>query len=205
MTPAAPHETNVMIDRASCDPAAPRSDGTREVLDQLLVRSALDALAATEQPFEDGGQTATAGARGDDDGTFVANIGFVGDELRGSIVLLTSARVVRAMQPDYVRPDVTTEAVVRDLLGELANLVLGRLKNNLVKRGVLVLVATPTTMSGRELEVSSPSAAPWSALTCPEGTIYARLDADFSGCPSLEEEPSPDAESPMDAGELTFL
>jgi chemotaxis protein CheX len=180
----------------------------RAVLETLLVRSALEVLETSTLRFEESGTSTTSATTLDDDGSrpsFAANIGFVGDQLRGCLVVVTTAHVVQSMQPEDLRPFAESEEAVRDLLGELANLMLGRLKNQLLKRGAVVLLATPTTMSGRDLRISSTEASPWHVITCSEGTVMIRLEADLSECGPLVEVSSSEAEPPMDEGEMMLF
>ncbi|MDB4945712.1 MAG: hypothetical protein JWP97_5246 [Labilithrix sp.] len=183
------------------------SHSAREALETLLVRSALDTLTWSEQSFALAGTAAVPTFdRAQDPMTFIATIGFAGEKIRGSVVLITSAAVICAMQPETLRVEASAEPAARDLLGELSNMVLGRLKNNLLKHGVLVLLATPTTTaSGRDLVVSAGDGAPrWHALTCGAGTIFLRVAAEFAADVVLDPGSSK-AEAPMDEGELTFL
>ena len=185
-----------------------QTDGTqiapshaRVLVDTIVVRSALDVLAASAQQFEHRGIRSTSDLEIDGLApSFLTNIGFAGEQLRGSLCVAATAHVVRLIQPDDVRADATSDDAIRDLLGELANLILGRFKYHLLKRDVTVMLATPTTMSGRDLRISATAEpADWHAVSCLHGTVFVRLEADFSACGELGEESSR-AEPPMDEG-----
>ena len=137
---------------------------------------------------------------------FFAAIGFTGD-IRGTMILVTTEAVVRAMNAPDVREQITCEAIVRDVLGELANLTLGRLKNRLIPRGVVIALAVPITGSGLRIELSrgSESFSDWLAFTCAAGSFHLRLDADLSRCVAMQ---TPDASldsNPMTEGELLLF
>lgn len=75
-------------------------------------------------------------------------IGFTNPNLRGAMILGSSTGVLeRTQQGDAQR---------RDWVAELANQLLGRVKNRLVARGVDVEMTTPLSIRGRHLTVGGP-------------------------------------------------
>jgi CheY-specific phosphatase CheX len=108
----------------------------------------------------------------------VSVIGFAGEKVRGALVLLAPVAAVRTWQ--HLSED-APEEVVRDTIGEFSNMLLGRLKNRLLSRGVVLLLATPTSAFGRELSMSSPPAdqARWQLFEGDGGPVYARISASF--------------------------
>jgi CheY-specific phosphatase CheX len=109
-----------------------------------------------------------------------ATIGFVGDKVRGALVMLTTLEAVC-----YWREKISGEKsgieAVSDTIGEFANMLLGRLKYRLLLRGVVVLLATPTTAIGSNLTLPAPAvgASQWLQFDGEAGPLVARVDASF--------------------------
>ena len=135
----------------------------------------------------------------------MAVIGYAAEGLRGALVLLADARVADALRPDVLRalPD---EAVLRDVLGEFSNMIVGRLKNRMANRGVAPLLATPTTVFGEGMELPVPRSglSAWHRFTGSTGDVFVRLDATLSEEFALT--PQMDAlEEPAAQGDVLFF
>ncbi|AKU94384.1 hypothetical protein AKJ09_01048 [Labilithrix luteola] len=95
----------------------------------------------------------------------IATIGFAGTKVRGSLVLVARRVTAEALRPNEIVSIAsigaigakTDEGMLGDVLGEFANMLLGRLKNKLLARGVELLLGTPTTALGRELALTPSS------------------------------------------------
>jgi CheY-specific phosphatase CheX len=74
-------------------------------------------------------------------------IGFARKDLRGAVILGSSASV---LEHSHVRYE---GAERRDWVAELANQLLGRVKNRLVARGVDIEMTTPLSLRGQHLTV----------------------------------------------------
>lgn len=112
----------------------------------------------------------------------MAVIGFAAETLRGSLLLLTSCAVVEKLRPPDLREIAVPEDVVlRDVLGEFSNMLLGRVKNLLSRRGLAPLITTPTTIIGADLKLPAPTSglSAWHRFSCAEGVLFVRLDATF--------------------------
>ena len=70
-------------------------------------------------------------------------IGFTGETLQGTIVIC-------ATQPLLDSPPFANSSS-QDWIGELANQLLGRIKNQLLKYGITIYLSTPVTMKGQNL------------------------------------------------------
>ncbi len=106
----------------------------------------------------------------------VATIGFaVADGSKGSLVMVASPAAIAALHtPDG---DEHSEMILCDILGEFSNMLLGRLKNILLPRGVTLMLGTPTTAYALKLRLSSPfSPCRWLAFVVNDHVIRARLD-----------------------------
>jgi len=89
-------------------------------------------------------------------------VGFTGPSLRGTLVmaapfeLIANARPARARQQPLSRKSSADWIFVRDWVGELANQVLGRIKNRLHLYGVAFDVSPPAALSGSTLAFAAP-------------------------------------------------
>jgi CheY-specific phosphatase CheX len=72
-------------------------------------------------------------------------LGFTGDQLCGSVIIVASPEALSATNPS---PDV---AITR-WLSELTNQVVGRFKNELLRRGVDVTMSVPVVLSATRME-----------------------------------------------------
>lgn len=109
--------------------------------------------------------------------SFAGTLGYVGENVRGALTIMTTADVLsQSLAPELRRAD-----AMRDFAGELVNMLLGRLKNQLVRAGASFEVATPVTAHGYELRLAmAPGAIARSHLFDSSfGPIHVRLDAVF--------------------------
>lgn len=115
-----------------------------------LVALLLDACGDT---FSQAGRTVSAapdrGGRVEPHEAMAACIGFSGDGVRGALVFVAPASLFRDTYP-VVGADLSDRDLA-DWAGEIANQLLGRLKNRLVARGLDFRLSMPAVLSGREL------------------------------------------------------
>jgi CheY-specific phosphatase CheX len=89
-------------------------------------------------------------------------VGFTGVEMRGTLLLVSAFEVIAAARPPELRQRPLSKEsfsdwiLVRDWSGELANQVLGRIKNRLHRYGVTFDVSPPTALSGAALTFATP-------------------------------------------------
>jgi chemotaxis protein CheX len=87
-------------------------------------------------------------------------VGFTGEKMRGTFVFVASFATIAAARPGGLKKLSTRSAgdwiLIRDWAGELANQILGRIKNRLRGCGIALDVSTPTAMSGPELRIAMP-------------------------------------------------
>lgn len=114
--------------------------------------------------------------------TLVAVIGYAGDTIKGSVVMMTTREVAVALQPADIRgSDTPNDDVLRDQMGELTNQLLGRLKNKLLAGGVCIQLATPTTAVGTEVRLGAQTCdSMWQTLVTEQGPVVVRFDAKFA-------------------------
>ena len=107
----------------------------------------------------------------------VSYIGFTGDKIRGAIVMTASPASVRSWQSAIGE----TTASLCDTIGEVSNMLLGRLKGHLLMDGVTIMLSTPTTASGKEVSFSATAGArsSWIGLDGSNWRTDVRLDVAF--------------------------
>lgn len=125
-------------------------------------------------------------------------IGFTSKELRGSLVLGVSDSILAKIDASATSH--------RDWIQELANQLLGRAKNRLLRFGVEIQMTTPLSMRGLHLvlEARSAEARPLLFRTRDGGAICALPDVEIKPGFELVEDPSLDAECPSEGDMLLF-
>ena len=134
--------------------------------------------------------------------TTVAIIGYVGDKVRGALVLVASQETVR--QWGSLVGDAGDATDVSDTIGEFSNMLLGRLKGRLMTEGLLIQLSTPTAASGSGIKLSRRgSHSAWHRFHAPTWQLSARLDATFDDGFVLRA--SPHHEVPAEAGDMMLF
>jgi CheY-specific phosphatase CheX len=147
-------------------------------IQEYLVKATADLFERYRMPVKHsfGGTVDTSGQ------SVMAVIGYAAGNMRGALLLLTARSIVDKLRPEELRnvraPD---DVVLRDVLGEFSNMLLGRVKLRLSTRGVVPLVTTPTTIIGEGLQLPAPTSgvSAWHRFSCPDGELFVRLDATF--------------------------
>ena len=86
---------------------------------------------------------------------FAGIIGFSGDQMRGSLTIYCSLPCLQKTHPLREQVADLGDSHLKDWTGELANQLLGRLKNLVLKHKVTFGLGTPTVISATNIEVSS--------------------------------------------------
>lgn len=136
----------------------------------------------------------------------MAVMGYASDKVRGALLLLTSPAVVTALRPpEVVARAVAPEDVLRDVLGEFANMLLGRVKNHLIRRALSPFLSTPTTVFGADLKLPAPTSgiSAWHTFSTPSDAIFVRFDATFE--PGFVLEPVEGATGMLAEGEMMMF
>jgi CheY-specific phosphatase CheX len=159
-------------DHTSSDPFA--------VVQRDLVAATIDLFAAYSVGLTHVYQGPDLAPRPDDEKAVMAVIGYAGETLRGTLVLLTTKEKVRDWQPGFIEPNAPPE-VIHDTVGEFANMLLGRLKRALLERGVSFFMTTPATASGTRLSLPSSHGghSAWHRFEGSAGRIDVRIDSTF--------------------------
>jgi hypothetical protein len=104
-----------------------------------------------------------------EDHDVASSVGFIGDVVRGAVLMTTRKDIVALAWPPELRDKEPSEGEVFDWTGELVNQLLGRVKNGLVPFGLSLEQSTPTVLTG------------WHIHRTPAATSIARrylFDAD---------------------------
>jgi hypothetical protein len=137
-----------------------------------------------------------------DEYVVVATIGFAGQCVRGNVTLVAPCKVVGMLQPFQLDPS-ETEVVVCDVLGEMGNMLVGRLKNRLLARGLTLFSGLPTSGLARKmrLKAGEGTASAWHRFVLDNGPLFLRLNATFDdGFALLDEPAEKTSSSSLDAG-----
>lgn len=117
----------------------------------------------------------------------VAAIGYVGEKVRGVLLLSASEFAIER----WMECMGVTDCDIGDALGEFANMLLGRLKARLLKEGLPISLAIPTATIGVGLRFSVPPPHSMSfVFQGPGWTVRTRLHATFEAGFALEERAS---------------
>jgi len=101
---------------------------------------------------------------------FCAVIGFSSEQMRGTLVLATSREPLGRTTP-------VQGGELREWIAELSNQLLGRVKRQLVDRGVELAISTPIVLRGERLHpMPSKEAAPLK-FVCEGGCVCVWMDA----------------------------
>ena len=133
-----------------------------------------------------------------DEQSVVAVINYAGDAVSGAVTLVAPEWAVR----EWLEAIGVADCDVLDTVGEFSNMLLGRLKAKLLREGVTVMAATPTTTPRNQIQLST-GPARWAAFDGPGWQVTLRLDAAFE--PGFELQAAGEAQEPAEAGEAILF
>jgi hypothetical protein len=108
--------------------------------------------------------------------TCMASIGYVGEGVRGVLVLAASRAAAKAWTDAAGIGDCDPA----DTIGEFSNMLLGHLKVRLIREGIPIALATPITVTGTGLRLSVPPGhSSWQFFDGPSWRLGTRLNASF--------------------------
>lgn len=118
-------------------------------------------------------RTTTGPLDGDSELLYCGVVGFSGEQMRGSLLLATSREPLGRTSP-------TTDASFREWIAELANQLLGRIKNKLIPRGVTLHLSTPIVLRGHHLApIPRAELVPF-VFRCEGGYVCVWFDAEVA-------------------------
>ncbi len=207
MFPQATSATRAPGRRAStCAPGPRQTSGPsgRKLLD-VLVPAIIEAATST---FESQGATLKSMRTPTPDTLDTlhvsAMIGFANDHLRGSVSVMAKHEVVQQLVPAELEGIDITNALLRDVLGECANMIVGRLKIAMARRRIDFLMSTPVTAI--IVEISMPESAfsktSWHTFSTGKGDIQVRLEVATTAAFAMRTEAPP--QGPAEGDLLMF-
>jgi CheY-specific phosphatase CheX len=130
-------------------------------------------------------------------------VGFTGASFRGTLImaapfaLIANARPKQVRQQSLSRESSADWIFVRDWIGELANQVLGRIKNQLHLYNVVFDVSPPAALSGSTVAFAAPKGPSPRSHTFMAGQekVWLCLDAVYDSARTVSLDPSRDSGS----------
>lgn len=159
-----------------------------------------DLLDCTHALFEHYEQPLTE-ADGNGPASWVAVIGFSGDEMRGSMGLAVDPKLIAKLHQTMLGTPGDRRSQC-DLLGELANQCLGRLKSRLGQYAVVINITTPMVLRGIEIAVAGDSDTLHLAFDTDAGGVAVWLEADIADGLELIEVAEEEMTSGLAASEM---
>jgi hypothetical protein len=127
---------------------------------------------------------------------FCGVVGFTGEQLRGTLLLATSREPLGRTTP-------AVESSLREWIAELANQLIGRIKNKLLNHNVNLLLSTPVVLRGVQIApVSRAELVPY-AFACDGGNVCVWFDAEILNGVDLTQTVA--AEGVVAEGSTTFF
>jgi len=138
---------------------------------------ACDLAEATHAMFEHYGCTLEEGT-GDGNNELVTVIGYSGDELRGALGLSVSNELLESLHIAMLGQPGTQRQHV-DLLGELSNQLLGRIKTILGRYALTITITTPMVLRGVKVTVYGVPQLIEQSYVTDRGAVHIWLDAEI--------------------------
>jgi hypothetical protein len=104
--------------------------------------------------------------------SYCAVVGFGGDQIRGSLLLATTAEPLGRTSP-------VGDTCFRDWIAELSNQLLGRIKTKLVARGIVPHASTPVVLRAPHLTPLPKATMKHFVFECDDGHVCVWLEAEL--------------------------
>jgi hypothetical protein len=141
-----------------------------EILEEIVSTACLSLFDDYKLPLV---RIKQGALRGDVPLIFCGVVGFNGDQMRGTLLLATSEKPLGATTP-------STDSSLQEWIAELANQLLGRIKNRLLSRAVTLHLTTPIVLRGQHIApVSHAELVPYT-FECAGGYVCVWLDAEVA-------------------------
>ena len=124
-------------------------------------------------------------------------LGFTAKHMRGALVLATTSEPLERTNP-------ATNPSHRDWICELVNQLLGRVKNQMLARGVEIFPSTPIALRGEHLSPVLQQRLVAELFTAEGGVICVWMDCEFDDDFELPEEGAEDALALSEGETLLF-
>ncbi len=131
-----------------------------------------------------------------------STMGFTERGVRAAITLVLDRATVAALYPDV---ELSAIGAARDACGEMANMLVGQLKNQLRSLGLTIQLGLPVTVVGDDFRVlpSSVGSSSWQVFEGAHGQALLRLDIQLDADFSFTTDAALDLSA--DAGEALFF
>lgn len=139
----------------------------QEIVDDIVQRATIELFDAYGVTLEVGASDHAIAPI-----AFAAVIGFSGETLRGTLLFAPSEAVLLASEQ-------LPEDAARDWVGELANQLLGRVKNHLLRYDVEVFLTVPLVIRGQHISVETRGALGPHRFSCEAGGVSVWMDVDI--------------------------
>ena len=147
-----------------------------EEFENALVASAESLFATLQQPAIS--WKPCPRPRPSHEDTVLASLGFAGDHFRGNVIIASTLAAAKPLCPPILGE--LDDATVCDMFGEVGNMLLGRLKNEILHLGVTLHIGLPTTALVPPGRLAPPrDGASWNVFHLPGGPVFIRLAATF--------------------------
>ena len=122
----------------------------------------------------------------------MGTIGFGGPDMKGALAILADERFWRSLAPPELPQE---EPILADMVGEFANMLLGRLRNAALRLGADVATAIPSAVCGTDLALHRTTVPmpDWHVFSTDGGLLFVRFHVAFRRGFRFAEEPE-DAE-----------
>jgi hypothetical protein len=115
---------------------------------------------------------------------FCGVVGFSGEQMRGTLLLATSREPLGRTSP-------SNDASLREWIAELANQLLGRIKNKLLSRGVTLHLSTPIVLRGEHIAPVGKVELTPCMFACEGGIVCVWFDSELAAGVDLSQEVAP--------------
>jgi CheY-specific phosphatase CheX len=124
-----------------------------ESLGKIITGCVTDMLNSVAE-LADAKLTKSGDGSGDTTAVGVASVlGFTGEQVKGSLVVSCERALLAASHPNLAMGMPVDEGSILDWSGEIANQMLGRVKNKLSAIGIKMSMGTPMTVTGKAMQV----------------------------------------------------
>jgi len=108
----------------------------------------------------------------------LGTIGFGGPDMKGALAVLADESFWRSIASPGPPQD---DHILADMVGEFANMLLGRLRNSMLSLGADVATAIPSAVCGTDLVLdrTTTATADWNVFRSDRGPLFVRLQVAF--------------------------
>lgn len=171
---------------------SPHQSEIGEELRRLAADSTRDLFAAYDVQL----RPVTSADEGPGGFALAGVIGYTSESIRGTLLMGLSTGPLERSRP-------SAESPLADWAAELANQLVGRFKNRLLRYGVEASISTPLVIRGDRITPAGKGADRPLAFTSEQGSVFVWVD--FNALPGLELVEAPPSESARGEGDLILF